>query len=84
MNRCQHSEHHKGKARQRHRVTPRTIVTVPNNQSKIAGERRENKLIKLPDSSFLNEDGAGQQVQHQSMYGKVSVNEAFLQLGLAA
>ena len=49
----------------------------------IGGERRENKLIKLPDSSFLNEDGAGQQVQHQNMYGKVSVNEAFLQLGLA-
>jgi len=46
------------------------------------GERRENKLIKLPDDNFLNEDGAGQQTQHKKMFGKVSVNEAYMQLGL--
>ena len=48
----------------------------------VGGERRENKLIKLPDDNFLNEDGAGQQTQHQKMFGKVSVNEAYIQLGL--
>ncbi len=48
----------------------------------IGVERRENKLIKLPDTNFLNEDGAGQQTQHQNMFGNVSVNDAFLQLGI--
>ena len=52
-----------------------------NNLSILIGaERRENKLIKRPDNNFLNEDGAGQQTQHQNMFGNVSVNEAFLQL----
>ena len=45
-------------------------------------ERREQRLNKNPDESFLNKDGAGQQISHAKMTGAQNVNEFFTQLNI--
>jgi outer membrane receptor protein involved in Fe transport len=45
-------------------------------------EKRDQRLNKNPDESFLNQDGAGQQIFHDTMIGSQDVNDIFTQINL--